>query len=132
MARTYQRKDVSQVQDAINGILKDYYTEVKNDLDEIVPAVAKKCKQQIAKNAPVRQVGESQGYNRSWQVKTKKDRLAVSSIVCSKQWGLTHLLENGHLTRDRKTRSREIKHIAPAADSAAKELLKQIENKLSK
>lgn len=60
-------------------------------------------------------------YARGWQVKKLASGTLVSYVVYNGRYpGLTHLLENGHVSRNQYGswgRVRAIKHIAPAADA---------------
>lgn len=60
-------------------------------------------------------------YARGWKVKKQARGTLVSYVVYNGRYpGLTHLLENGHVTKNQYGtwgRVRAIKHIAPAADA---------------
>lgn len=60
-------------------------------------------------------------YARGWTMKKQMDGTLVSYVVYNgKSPGLTHVLENGHVTRNQYGsygRVRAIKHIGPAAEA---------------
>ena len=102
-------------------IMEDYSRKAKQVVEASAMESATLCMNQLKNTSPKR-AGHGE-YARSWAVKKEKGKLATTNyIVYNKQhYQLTHLLENGHVIRNKKGtygRTRPIKHIAPAADTA--------------
>ena len=72
-------------------------------------------------------------YNNSWEAAdlTKKKNLYGKVIHNKKHYQLAHLLENGHALAG-GGRARAFPHIAPVAEKAEEELLKNIKQLLNK
>lgn len=104
----------------MNKILENYNREAQEAVDEAAKESAELCKNQLKNTSPKRpKHGE---YARSWTIKTERSGLSNQYTVHnSKHYQLTHLLENGHVCRNKKGTYGRVgpkKHIAPAADAA--------------
>lgn len=68
-------------------------------------------------------------YRRNWSYQVDRERGAITVTVHVKgrNYRLTHLLENGHLTRDGTNRSKELPHIGIATEHAEKKVDKLME-----
>lgn len=98
---------------------------VESGIEEIVTQAA----QEIKATAPKK----SGKYRRSWKVRKDRENgsITVTAYASGKSYRLTHLLENGHVTRDGTTRARAFPHIAPANEAAhakAERLLEEVAN----
>lgn len=105
----------------MHEILEDYGKKARQVVEASATEASTLCMNQLKNTSPKR-AGHGE-YARSWSVKKQKGKLGVVNyIVYNKQhYQLTHLLENGHVIRNKKGtygRTRPIKHIAPAADTA--------------
>ena len=114
----------------LNHVLSDYDEEVQRAANSAIARVARECVKML-KNTSPRKTGS---YAQGWAI--KKNGLSVhgnivSIVLYNKTDGqLTHLLENGHIIRNKKGeygRTRPIKHIAPVNDYANSELPAEIE-----
>lgn len=101
-------------------IMDKYGRDAKQAIDASAKETADLCVQQLKNTSPKRSKGGG-AYARSWTVKAEKHGDITDYIVHnSKHYQLTHLLENGHVIRNKKGtygRTRPIKHIAPAEET---------------
>lgn len=120
----------SEIGTELNKIMKQYEKEVEDLSSDVFQSVAKGTVQEL-KNTSPKLTGD---YAKGWAVKQEKGVGKMNFIVHNRtDYQLTHLLENGHVIRNKKGtygRTAAIPHIAPAADKAADELVEQLENKL--
>lgn len=115
----------------MHTILEDYKGDVKNAWNSAANQTAREAANQLKNKSPKR----TGAYARSWTVKREPARGGMIDYVVhnSKHYQLTHLLENGHIVRNKKGtygRTNGIKHIAPVAEMVASELPNAIERKL--
>jgi len=114
---------------------KGYTEEIREKVGEGIKEIGEEAVSEIKELAPV-YAGENTGtpkgaYKRSWTYRIDKERglIEVTVYVKGKHYRLTHLLENGHLTRDGTTRSRAIPHISIVnkhAQQKAEKLIKEL------
>lgn len=95
----------------------------------------------LRNTAPVRQGGSGGAYRRSWEYETQfnhrgKNYGKTTMVVYSeKHYRLTHLLEKGHVIRNKYGtygRASAIKHIAPAAEEAEEKWLSVFEKEMGR
>ena len=102
----------------MKDIMSTYSREAQKAVDDSAKEAADSCVNQLKNTSPKR----SGKYARSWTVKKESHGMVSDYIVHnSKYYQLTHLLENGHVIRNKKGtygRTRPIKHIAPAEDTS--------------
>ena len=114
----------------MNQILSEYGEEVEKLATEEFEAVAKETVNELKSTSP-RRTG---AYASSWGIKKEAGVGQMNVVVHNKKhYQLTHLLENGHVVRNKKGtygRADAIKHIAPAAEKAEQSLVERLENKL--
>lgn len=114
----------------MNQILSEYGEEVEKLATEEFEAVAKETVNELKSTSPKR----TGAYASSWGVKKEAGVGKMNVVVHNKKhYQLTHLLENGHVVRNKKGtygRADAIKHIAPAAEKAEQSLVERLENKL--
>lgn len=65
-------------------------------------------------------------YRRGWRMETKSEGGTISVTISNKRYQLTHLLENGHRTRNRRGFVAARPHIADAQEFAAREAMRRI------
>ena len=114
--------------DCLEDILAEYESNVRLDTQEVISKIGDIAKKEVKAGAPVR----TGRYKRGWTV--RKDRPSnpyrSSTIVHNRtDYQLTHLLENGHVTRN-GGRTKPIAHIAPVAEHADK-MLKEAFDKIA-
>lgn len=112
-------------------ILDAYEDRVENVYEVSVSRVSREAVQKLRNTSPKK----SGSYARGWSLKKIKSRASVTDVIVHNRtdYQLTHLLENGHVIRNKKGeygRTRPIKHIAPVAEWAENELPNDIERGL--
>ncbi len=111
-----------QLADILDGVSKDVKGVYETDSMKVAKETVQKLKNTSPKGSPhKRKCAEG------WKV-SKRDRgdLVVHNAT---NYQLTHLLENGHVIKNKKGtygRTHGIKHIAPAEEWAAGELPRRI------
>ena len=118
------RVRIDQMAHVIMEGLQEYADLATDDLKKAVKKAGDEAKKDIQNNAPVK----TGAYKKSWTVKTTKETSnAMEVVVHSKnRYQLAHLLEFGHAKRG-GGRTRAFPHIAPAEQSAAELLEREVE-----
>lgn len=114
----------------INDILNDYSHDIQDEITEEAIRIAKDGQYKLKKTSPINKKSTSHKgrYAKGWRVKIEKGRGFVNcTIYNATDYQLTHLLENGHLTRNGK-KTTPIKHIEPVHDECCDEFEKSVEN----
>lgn len=123
----------------VQQLLKEYGQEVYEIMDDCVDEVAKEAASKlhgVNRFAPGR--NPTGKYSESWTVdKEKTGRLAVNRVVHNEEYyRLTHLLENGHVSRNGTGRYfgdvPAYPHIAPVNEWANNELPKLVKQRIEK
>lgn len=108
-----------QMKDLLDEVNKDVQDSAKRNIQTI----SRECVQKLRNTSPTK----SGSYAKGWSVKREGD---MDAVVHNKtDYQLTHLLENGHVIKNKKGtygRTRGIKHIAPVEEWAADELPRRI------
>ena len=112
---------MSNVSHDLSEILKDYIGDVSEIVEQSAREAAEIATNQL-KNTSPRGKGIKGHYASGWTVKDETQGAMATFIVYNKKKPqLTHLLENGHVVRNKKGtygRARAIKHIKPAEEAA--------------
>lgn len=111
-------------------ILSEYSEEVHEVASQSMDKVAKDSVRRLRQTSPKRP-GHGE-YARGWTLK-RIPGAVDTVIVHNKQYQLTHLLENGHVIRNKKgtyDRVNGIKHIKPVEEWANEELPNEIKREL--
>lgn len=105
---------MKSLEEQMAEILEDVRSAVDNAVDEALTDAPKIVKEQLTETSPERS-GE---YKSGWRV--KRDRRNKSAVVYNaKAPHLTHLLENGHISRNQFGQYGRVparKHIKPAEE----------------
>ncbi|MDE6182208.1 MAG: HK97 gp10 family phage protein [Eubacteriales bacterium] len=128
--------NTGDIEKELYNIFDDYTEEVQKSVQKACKKCAENTKDEIEKNIEKSGIKNRRGkYKKSWKVKradsSNDDYYTDSYIVCSEEYRLTHLLENGHALPS-GGRTRAFKHIAPAEEKAQEELPKLIEEHIKK
>ena len=123
--------NTSSVTVQMDKILDSYSREVQEATNKAIDSVAKESASRLRNTSP-RKTGD---YAKGWKVKKKRGRNGLQTVTVHNKtnYQLTHLLENGHVVRNKKGtygRTRPIKHIAPVEEWAVDELPREIEERL--
>lgn len=112
---------------------KGYTAEVREKVGECIETVGEEALEEVKSLAPVYAGSDKSvakgAYRRNWTYLIEKSNgnITVTVHVKGRHYRLTHLLENGHLTRNGITRTRPIPHISIANDHAQQKVLKLLE-----
>lgn len=119
--------DTGSVEIQMKKLLDQVDKEVQKAMDDGMKQVAKEAVTQLRSSSP-RKTGK---YARGWTTKQiDKNGIVIHN---SKHYQLTHLLENGHVIRNKKGtygRTSGIKHIQPVEQWASEELPRRIMEKI--
>lgn len=119
--------DTGSVEIQMKKLLDRVDKEVQKAMDVGMKQVAKEAVTQLRSSSP-RKTGK---YARGWTTKQiDKNGIVIHN---SKHYQLTHLLENGHVIRNKKGtygRTSGIKHIQPVEQWASEELPRRIMEKI--
>lgn len=115
----------------MDQILDEYNVELKRATNNAMDVVAKEAAAKL-KNTSPKKTGS---YARGWSVKRERGSGGINTVTVRNKtdYQLTHLLENGHVIRNKKGeygRTNGIKHIAPVEEWANNELPAEIEREL--
>ncbi|MDR3241806.1 MAG: HK97 gp10 family phage protein [Lactobacillaceae bacterium] len=116
----------ADLSDGITKYLSEYTDEVVEALDKTKQNVAKEAVQKLKQGGSYKD--RTGKYTKGWKVTHQGTTYTVWN---SKQWYLTHLLENGHATRNGK-RTKAYPHIAVIDEWVAEEMVKRTEEALKK
>lgn len=106
---------VNSLADAISETLQQYSDDVIDGIKNAEDITAKECKENLAADSPVGATGK---YQKGWMVTvTTNTPLKKYTVIHNKEYRLTHLLENGHATRN-GGRTRAFSHIKPNEEKA--------------
>lgn len=122
---------LDQLNKAISKILEEYSDDVSANLDAMVQKVCQKGAKAIKDQAS--STFDGKDYARSWTYSVERSRLYSNGIIYSKQPGLPHLLEHGHVIRSGGRvagQARAFPHIAPVAEKLVNEFEREVERKL--
>lgn len=112
-------------------ILEDASKAVRESAQKAMQETAKEAASKLKSSSPKR----SGNYASTWTTKTEKSRDIPTVIVHnSKHYQLTHLLENGHIVRNKYGtygRAPAVKHIKPVEEWANEELVVRIKEELN-
>ena len=115
----------------LNKILTAYDKQVQDATDASIQTVAREAVSKLKNTSP----HKTGSYAKGWAAKRERERNGLHSVTVHNKtdYQLTHLLENGHVIRNKYGeygRTRPIKHIKPVEEWANSELVEEIERRL--
>lgn len=111
----------------VNDILNEYSLDIQEGIDKEAQDISKQAATDLRNTKNVYEVHKGEKYNKGWKVNTKKGRGYINCTVWnSTNWQLTHLLENGHTTRN-GNRTREFVHIRPVEEKYVNQYQQDVE-----
>ena len=111
----------------VKDLLNEYSTEVQEGIGIAAQSLANKAAADLRASSGTYKIRTGK-YNKGWKVNTKKGRGVINCTVYnSTDWRLTHLLENGHITRN-GGRTRAFVHIRPVEEKYVNEYQQDVEN----
>lgn len=92
------------LQKALKEYLEDYLEDIEEDVQVSTDTVIKEAKEELVQTSPRSGLARNTKYYKGWAIKnggrTRKGRYYSKVIWNKTNYQLTHLLENGHHTRD--------------------------------
>lgn len=112
-------------------ILNEYSEEVQDAANRAIEKVARECAKRLKMTSPKK----SGSYAKGWSVKRTDAHGSIASLVVYNRtdYQLTHLLENGHVVRNKKGTygyAPPKRHIKPVEEWGNSELPNEIERQL--
>lgn len=129
-----RRTPIAQLNEAVSGILSEYAEDIDGNLSQIVEKMGKKGAQALKKQAREQFPDGTGDYARGWKSQKEQGRLYTKATIYNEHYGLPHLLEYGHVTRNGTGRvygsvpGRE--HIKPVADELVETFEREVVAKL--
>lgn len=115
---------IGQLSSEITKVLKEYTSEVEEDLEKAKKKVADDGVKKLKSSGP----SKTGAYRRGWRVKRERKGLIIHNAT---HGSLTHLLENGHAKRN-GGRVAGIPHIAPVEQKMITDFEKEVERAIKK
>ena len=114
---------MSALDEALSDVLTNYATNLREAINADTEAAAQKLRKAIQAEAPVK-TGKQK---KSWRIaKEYLGGIDLKTVVHSTDYRKVHLLENGHLTRDGRSRTRPTYYVSRNADRIIKEYEEQV------
>lgn len=111
----------------VGKMLNDYAEEVNKANLDVAKSIAEEAKEKLRQTSP-RRTGQ---YAEGWESEVTETGKGVSlKVVNTSLPFLTHLLENGHMSRNKKRRIAGIPHIQPVQDWADEAYMERLGDKL--
>lgn len=119
------------VVDQISEIFDEYDRNMKRKVNNSVDKVGKESVQKLKDTSP-KKTGD---YAKGWRLKRERGNNGINSVTIhnATEYHLTHLLENGHVIRNKKGtygRTSPHKHIAPVEQYFNSEVVEEIKREL--
>ena len=121
----------SSVTVQLQQVFEEYSVKLKRVTNNSADVIAKQAIQRIRSSSP----RKSGSYARGWGIKRERGVAGINTVIIRNRtdYQLTHLLEKGHLIRNRKGvygNAPAHPHIKPVEEWANQELPREIEREL--
>ena len=104
---------MSDFEDQLSSVLDNYATNLRDAINADTEAAAEKLRKAIAADSPVK-TGKQK---KSWKISREYlGGIDLKTIVHSSDYRKSHLLENGHLTRNGVTRTKPTYYVNKNAE----------------
>ena len=115
----------------MDRILDDYSQEIRRAASNAQDKIAKEAVQKLKNTSPKK----SGSYAKGWAIKRTRTGTGIPDVTIHNKtdYQLTHLLENGHIVRNKYGeygRYNGVKHIEPVEEWANDALVKEVEKEL--
>ena len=91
---------LSQLNDAIAGILDEYAEDIGGNVNSIVEQMGKKGAQALRKESMQQFPTGTGEYAKGWKSQVNRERMSTTAVIYNESPGLPHLLEYGHVSRN--------------------------------
>lgn len=122
-----------ELQKAIMEYLEDYVEDIEEDVEDTTNTIIKEAKQELVQTSPRSGVARDTKYYKGWAIKnggrTRRGRYYSKVIWNKTNYQLTHILENGHATRN-GGRTTPQPHIRPVEEKYGTKFADLIEKKI--
>lgn len=113
-----RKTSIDKMNDALASILERYGDDVRADLKKVTKEVGNQGAKTLRNKS--RKMFNGDDYVKGWKCKTTESATAISATIYNEHFGLPHLLEHGHVTRNGTGRvfqpTPPHEHIAPVAE----------------
>ena len=115
----------------MSKIFDEYDRDMKRKVNNSVDKVGKEAVNKLKSTSP-KKTGD---YAKGWKLKRERGRNGINDVTIhnATEYRLTHLLENGHVIRNKKGtygRTNGVKHIKPVEEFFNSEVVEEIEREL--
>ena len=119
-----QKIKVDDLSKTIMSYLQDYVEDIEEDVVTTTDKITKKAVEELKQKSPRGKGTREKPYHLGWRrqkgISALKNHRYTIKIHNSTNYQLTHLLENGHATRNGR-RTKAIPHIRPMEEKYRKE-----------